>query len=212
MIKNIIFDFGDVFINLDKEATNKAFKNAGIDGLPDYMVYQCENFEKGICSTEKFLNRFVDRYFKELKGEGFKDKKEEFISIWNSILLDFPIHKLVFLQELAKLKKYRLFLLSNTNELHISWIQNDWGSELYNEFKNCFEQFYLSHEIGFRKPNADIYEFVLQENNLKAAETFFIDDTLENTLAAEKLGIKTWNINPEREDVTTLLTKKEFNL
>jgi putative hydrolase of the HAD superfamily len=212
MIKNIVFDFGDVFINLDKEATNRAFKNVGIDGLPEYMVHQCTSFEKGKCSTEKFLLRFVDRYFSALKGKGFEDKKEAFINIWNSILLDFPIHRLVFLQELAKSKKYRLFLLSNTNELHISWIQNDWGSELYNEFKNCFEQFYLSHEIGFRKPNADIYEFVLQENNLKAEETFFIDDTLENTLAAEKLGIKTWNINPEREDVTTLLTKKEFNL
>ena len=50
----------------------------------------------------------------------------------------------------------------------------------------------------------------IQENSLKAEETFFIDDTLENTLAAEKLGIKAWNINPEKEDITTLLTKKEF--
>jgi putative hydrolase of the HAD superfamily len=212
MIKNIVFDFGDVFINLDKEAVNRAFKNADIDCFPDYMVYQCEKFEIGKCSTEKFLHRFVDRYFLELNGKTFEDKKEEFISIWNSILLDFPIHKLLFLQELAKSKKYRLFLLSNTNELHISWIQKDWGSELYNEFKNCFEEFYLSHEIGLRKPNVAIYEFVLQENNLKAEETFFIDDTLENTIAAEELGIKTWNINPKREDITTLLTKKEFKL
>jgi FMN phosphatase YigB (HAD superfamily) len=94
--------------------------------------------------------------------------------------------------------------------MHIKWIQNDWGSELYEAFKSCFEQFYLSHEIHFRKPNLDIYQFVLQENKLKAEETFFIDDTLENTMAAEKLGIQTWNLIPGKEDVVDLLTRKEF--
>ena len=103
-------------------------------------------------------------------------------------------------------------LLSNTNDLHISWIIKDWGVELYDEFKNCFEQFYLSHEIGLRKPNANIYEFVLSENNLKAEETFFIDDTYENTYSAQMLGIKTWNIQPETEDVVDLLAQKEFDI
>ena len=132
------------------------------------------------------------------------------MNAWNAILLDFPTHRLTFLKELAKSKQYRLFLLSNTNDMHISWIQENWGSTLYLEFKNCFEEFYLSHEIHFRKPNADIYEFVLQENNLIADETFFIDDTEENTRAAEKLGIKTWNLQPGKEDIIDLFIKKEF--
>ena len=66
--------------------------------------------------------------------------------------------------------------MSNTNDLHISWIQRDWGDKLYNEFKVCFEKFYLSHEINLRKPNTDIYEFVLNENKLQAKECLFIDD------------------------------------
>ena len=72
-----------------------------------------------------------------------------------------------------------------------------------------FEQFYLSHEIGFRKPNTNIYEFVLQENKLNASETLFIDDTKENTDAAKLLGFKVWNNNPYKQDVVNLFSIKK---
>ena len=120
------------------------------------------------------------------------------------------MRRLNFVKTLAASKKYRLFLLSNTNELHISWIQNNWGMELYKEFKNCFEQFYLSHEIHFRKPDTEIYEFVLTENDLKASETLFVDDVVENTNSAKDLGLQVWNLIPGKEDVVDLLTK--YNL
>jgi putative hydrolase of the HAD superfamily len=202
MIKNIVFDFGDVFINLNKEATFIELAKLGVEDITKEMMNVAKQYEIGVISTEKFVHFFEKE---------FNINSDELIKAWNAILLDFPLHRLQFLKDLAATKKYRLFLLSNTNELHISWIQNNWGMKLYNEFKDCYEQFYLSHEIGFRKPNADIYEFVLQENGLKAEETFFIDDTEENTIAAEKLGIKVWNIIPGKEDVVDLLTKKEFN-
>ncbi|NVK53746.1 MAG: HAD family phosphatase [Flavobacteriaceae bacterium] len=202
MIKNIVFDFGDVFINLNKEATFIELAKLGVEDITEEMMNVAKQYEVGEISTQKFVHFFEKE---------FKINSDELIKAWNAILLDFPLHRLQFLKDLAATKKYRLFLLSNTNELHISWIQNNWGMKLYNEFKDCYEQFYLSHEIGFRKPNADIYEFVLQENGLKAEETFFIDDTEENTIAAEKLGIKVWNVIPGKEDVVDLLTKKEFN-
>jgi len=94
--------------------------------------------------------------------------------------------------------------LSNTNKLHIDWIKDK--VEFYDDFKNQFHVFYLSHEINLRKPNANIYEFVLLENNLKPEECLFIDDTKENTDSASKLGIHTWNINPTTEDVVNLFT------
>lgn len=202
MIKNIVFDFGDVFINLDKEATFVALAKLGVEEITDEMLAIVKQYEVGAISTEAFVFFFQKE---------FSIANDQLIDAWNAILLDFPKHRLQFLKDLAASNKYRLFLLSNTNELHISWIQNDWGMSLYNEFKSCFEQFYLSHEIALRKPNADIYEFVLSKNNLKATETFFIDDTEENTVAAETLEIKTWNIIPGKEDVVDLLTKKEFN-
>jgi len=199
MIKNIIFDFGDVLINLDKQgAMQNALELFGINEFSEDMIRINEQYEVGAISSEKFLE-FYETQFPNLP-------KEEIISAWNYILKDFPLHRLDFIKTVSK--KYRCFLLSNTNEMHIDWIKNDWGMELYNDFKSCFEQFYLSHEIGFRKPNNDIYEFVLQENNLNASETLFIDDTTENTEAANKLGFHTWNNNPFTQDVVDLFEIK----
>ncbi len=203
MIKNIIFDFGDVFINLDKQATYVALAKLGVTEISDSMMNVYFDYEMGLITTQEFVNYF---------HEEFKIEKDALVDAWNAILLDFPLHRLRFLKELAASNKYRLFLLSNTNDLHISWIQDNWGDALYNEFKSCYEQFYLSHEINLRKPNTNIYQFVLDENNLVPEETFFIDDTKENTDAANTLGIKVWNIIPGDEDVVDLLSRPEFTL
>ncbi|WP_064966914.1 HAD-IA family hydrolase [Tenacibaculum ovolyticum] len=202
MIKNIIFDFGDIFINLDKEATYKELAKLGVTNVSQDMIETYYKYEMGLITTDSFVG-FYKTKFPQLSSE-------DLINAWNAILLDFPKHRLKFLKELAASGNYRLFLLSNTNDLHISWIQNNWGADLYGEFKNCFEQFYLSHEINFRKPNANIYEFVLSENNLKASETIFVDDLKENTTTAAELGIHVWNLVPGEEDVVDLLKRQEF--
>ena len=203
MIKNIVFDFGDVFINLDKEATFDQLRALGVTNFSIEMIEVAKQYEIGKISTQQFVDtsKLMFPTISEI----------EFKNAWNAILKDFPLHRLHFLRKLADSKKYRIFLLSNTNSLHISWIQKTWGSKLYSEFKKCFEKFYLSHEIHLRKPNQDIYNFVLNENKLLPQETFFIDDTKENTITANALGIKVWNINPTCEDVVDLFTQKEFN-
>jgi FMN phosphatase YigB (HAD superfamily) len=198
MIKNIVFDFGDIFINLDKKGFATALKKLGISQESNEMSPILQQYEMGLISTEKFLLFFEEK---------LNVSQISLIKAWNSILLDLPQNRLNFIQELANSKKYRLFLLSNTNDLHISWIKNNWGMALYNAFKICFEQFYLSHEINLRKPNNNIYKFVLNTNNLVAEETLFIDDTEENTIAAKALGIHIWNLKPGKEDVLELFTK-----
>jgi len=201
MIKNIIFDFGDIFINLDKQATYKALEKFGIS-VSDDMVNAYHAYEKGIISSDEFISIHQEK-FSNLTGEQLKNA-------WNAILKDFPEHRFDFIKNLADSHKYRLFLLSNTNEMHISWIQKDWGIQKFNEFKKCFEQFYLSHEIHFRKPDSDIFEFVLNKNNLVPEETLFIDDVSENTKTAKELGIQVWNLIPGKEDVADLFTTKEL--
>ncbi len=203
MIKNIVFDFGDIFINLDKEVTFKRLKELGVKGFTGELLELAKQYEMGMITTQEFVNTFKT-LFPSISEINFKNA-------WNSMLLDFPPHRLSFLKSLANSKKYRIFLLSNTNDLHISWIKKTWGIKLFTEFKNCFEKFYLSHEIHLRKPNKDIYEFVIESNKLTPEETFFIDDTQENTIMANKLGIISWNLNPNSEDVVDLLSKKEFN-
>jgi len=198
-IKNIIFDFGDIFINLDKiGAMKNALELFDVTELTSEMIQVNIEYEKGLITTEAFLTFYTNEYP--------SISKSEIIKTWNYMLLDFPLHRLDFIKQVSK--KYRCFLLSNTNEMHIDWIKNDWGMELYNEFKNCFEQFYLSHEMNMRKPDANIYEFVLNENNLIASETLFIDDTKENTDTTTALGIHSWNLIPGKEDVVDLFSLK----
>jgi FMN phosphatase YigB (HAD superfamily) len=202
MIKNIIFDFGDIFINLDKPATYREMDKLGVSEISDEISAIYNQYEKGLMTSDDFINFYHDK---------FGIKKEDLINAWNAILLDFPKERLDFLKEISASKKYRLFLLSNTNDLHIKWVQNSVGEVFFQEFKNSFEQFYLSHEINLRKPDSEIYEFVLNENNLIADETLFVDDLKENTDSARKLGIHVWNLIPKQEDVIELLTKIKMN-
>ena len=202
MIKNIIFDFGDIFINLEKSATYREMAKLGVTDITEKMIGVYHSYEKGLITTDDFINFYHDK---------FGIKKTDLVNAWNAILLDFPKRRLTFLKEISASKKYRLFLLSNTNDLHIRWVEDSLGKQFYNEFKNSFEQFYLSHEINFRKPDSEIYEFVLNENNLIADETLLVDDLKENTDSASKLGIHVWNLIPGKEDVTELFTKYKLN-
>jgi len=200
MIKNLIFDFGDVFINLDKTgATQNALDVFKVDALPEDVIAINTLYEQGLLDTEEFLEFYLEN-FPKLTAD-------EIIDTWNFMLKDFPRKRLEFIQQLAADKKYKLILLSNTNELHIDWIKEN--IPFYEDFKNCFDPFYLSHEIQLRKPDANIYEFVLAENNIKAEESLFIDDTLANTEAAKQLGIHVWNIDETSEDIIDLFTIKK---
>jgi putative hydrolase of the HAD superfamily len=200
MIKTLIFDFGDVFLNLDKAGAMKnALERFQMESLSEELIAINTLYEQGLLTTQEFLEFYQDN-FSNLT-------EKEIIEAWNYILKDFPVNRLKFLQQLEKEKKFKLILLSNTNELHINWVQENVA--FYNAFKDCFDAFYLSHEIQLRKPNADIYEFVLKENNLKPEECLFIDDTKENTDTANKLGIHTWNIDETTEDIINLFSIKK---
>ncbi|WP_209399954.1 HAD family phosphatase [Pseudozobellia sp. WGM2] len=200
MIKNIIFDFGDIFINLDKQIVfREMLKFGGTPNLTPELIELNNQYEVGEISSEEFISRLSVVYPAASSAE--------ITDVWNGMLLDFPDTRLRFIEELASDKKYRMFLLSNTNALHIEHVENKLGTDKYLRFKNAFEQFYLSHEINLRKPNIEIYQFVLDQNNLTAEETFFIDDTKENTDAAKKLGIKCWNLQVGKEDITQLKSK-----
>jgi len=201
MIKTLLFDFGDIFINLDKAATEKELKKLGFENFFPEMLLWNQLYEKGGISTEDFIDNY-QQVFGNVS-------REQLIKAWNAILLDFPKKRLEFLKQLQREKKYKLLLLSNTNELHIKWIEENVGH--YFEFKNCFDGFYLSHEIGMRKPDGKVYDFILQKHQLQPEQVLFIDDTKENTDAAKKLGIKTWHLIPGKEDITDLIkTKKDL--
>lgn len=199
MIKTIIFDFGNVFIDLDIEGgTKNTFQSLNIDSLSEEMIAFNSLYEQGLISTPEFI-AFYKQNFANLSNK-------ELVDNWNYILKGFPKHRLDFLNQLKASSKYKLILLSNTNELHINWVMEN--IPFYEEFKNCFDAFYLSHEIHLKKPDKAIFEFVLNENNIIATECLFIDDNKDNIKTANSLNFNTWHINPENEDVSSLFKTK----
>jgi putative hydrolase of the HAD superfamily len=198
MINAIIFDFGDIFINLDKQATTDALQKLGILDWNEDLNQLNLQYEIGSISEEDFLLGIQ----KHTNNASIEDISKA----WNAILLDFPLYRLEFLQMLSK--KYRLFLLSNTDAIHIDTFEQKSGTSFYSDFYQCFEKVYFSFEIGMRKPNPEVYNFVLDQNGLQAKHTLFIDDKKENTDAALAMGIQIWNLQVGKEDVVDLFEKK----
>ena len=189
-IKNIIFDLGDVIININPHNATSAFQlllgnnfDAFEKKLSDNKLL--EKYETANISTDQFISFF----------KGFQPSltENEIINAWDSMLLDIPKERLNLIHQLAK--KYRVFLLSNTNEIHLKHI-NDY---LFNEFgindiSILFEKAYYSHQMGLRKPNPKIFETILADKNLIAEETLFIDDSEEHIITAKQLHLNTHHL------------------
>jgi len=198
MINSIIFDFGDIFINLDKEAPIAAFTKLGLKEWTEDLKILNLSFEKGKISELQFIEGFQ----KHIPHASI----DEIRSAWNTVLLDFPLYRLEFLQMLSQ--KYRLFLLSNTDAIHIDTFQHNAGITFYREFYQCFERVYFSFELGMRKPDAEIFNHLVKKHDLTPKRTLFIDDKKENTDAALALGFQVWNLQVGKEDVVQLFDKK----
>jgi FMN phosphatase YigB (HAD superfamily) len=189
-IKNIIFDYGNVIFTIDFKKTQKAFKNLGIDNVDSFFSHKghhslFDDFETGKISAAEFRNGIRKITNKnELTDQQIDDT-------WNSLLIGVTKgnHEL-----LLKLKeKYRTFLLSNINEIHLKFINNYLKTEFGLDGNDgFFEKIYYSHLVGKRKPNKEIFEQVLHENNLIKEETLFIDDSPQHLKTATDLGINAY--------------------
>ncbi len=187
-IKHIIFDLGGVLINIDYKLTEQAFKAAGINNFPELysQLHQSslfDKFEMGQIGRSEFISSLQ-------KVAAAPVTEAQVIHAWNAMLLDFPVRRLQILQQLHLY--YDLFLLSNTNEIHeAAFNEILMQSRSIPNIGVFFDKVYFSHRIGIRKPMKEIFERVLTENGLKAAETLFIDDSPQHIEGAKLLGIQT---------------------
>lgn len=202
MINAIIFDFGDVFINLEKEKSIEEFKKLGLEGPNEELIAQNDLFEKGHITEVQFVESFK----KFLPDASIED----IVKAWNSIIGDFPEYRLEFLQLLAT--KYRLFLLTNTDSIHISRFEHNVGISFYSDFYRCFEKVYYSYEMGLRKPQPEIFTTIMNKHDLSPKRTLFVDDKKENTDVAENLGLHIWNLQVGVDDVVNLFDQKHLPL
>ena len=187
-IKSIIFDLGGVLLNIDFKKVSDAFRVLGVDTF-DEMYSQSkvdmpfENLEVGKISEEEFC-------FAINNHSGKSILPNDITTAWNSILLDFRTESLAHLKILKN--KYKLFLLSNTNSIHLQAFNKIFDKSIgQGTFNSFFDKAYYSHEIGLRKPDVAAYLYILNENNLLPQETLFIDDTLKNIEGARAVGLQT---------------------
>ncbi|MBM3434632.1 MAG: HAD family phosphatase [Bacteroidetes bacterium] len=194
-IRNIIFDFGGVIINISHGRVESAFKALGVDNFSDLFsqAVQSELFqrlEKGLMSAAEFRIAF-----KNLSGLNVPD--EILDNAWNQIIGDYPPNRIDLLQKIKQ--NYRIFLLSNTNEIHYNYYIKKFKKEFGFEFQSLFDGTFWSFQRGKRKPDAEAFLDVAETHNLIAYETLFIDDSLQNVIAARQAGLKSFHLGGNME-------------
>ena len=190
-ITTLIFDWGGVITNIDPEATIHAFTELGhrsffnyFDGaVHDTLFLQ---FEKGEMNDKEVYTRLRTEIGKPVPEDTLK-------KALCAMMLDTPVSRLKLLEKLGE--KFRLLLLSNTNSIHSGYYHNYLLQKYKIDFKGLFDKVYYSHEIGMRKPDAEIFEYVLSDAGLDPVKTLFIDDTEINIRVARSLNIQCIHLN-----------------
>ncbi|MFP4469789.1 MAG: HAD family hydrolase [Bacteroidales bacterium] len=184
-IRNLVLDFGGVIYTISHKRHKDAFAALGIENFGQLYSQASQSplfadLECGRIGEEDFHQGLLD-----VLGREFD--KEKIDAAWNSILVGFEDERIELLGQLRQ--KYRLYLLSNTNVIHYRIYTQEFLNRYGYDFNKLFHQTYWSFKIGMRKPDAEIYRHVMEENGLVAAETLFIDDTKINVTSSVQAGM-----------------------
>lgn len=185
-VNNIIFDLGGVIYHIDYEAPIQAFKNLGIQNFNEQFSKATqsnlfENFEKGLVSPEEFRLTLNKQF-------GLNLSDDEIDTAWNSILIGIPESKIAELSFFSA--GFNTYCLSNTNAIHIAEVRASIDRDYPKlTLDDLFLEVFLSHELQKRKPDAEIFEHVLNSLGIIASETVFIDDSPQHVATAISLGM-----------------------
>lgn len=181
MIKNIIFDLGNVLVNVhfdkfEKRLLEEGASKAACDSLFKSRELR-EDYESGKMTNKEFLKLACSKLDCNISQSKFKD-------IFSDMFSEIPAMKL-FVNKLIQDKYFKLFLLSNTNSYHFNYIKNRF------DYVKGIKNFALSYRMKLNKPSSEIFNKLLKRYKLKPEETLFIDDLENNCKTAEKIGMKT---------------------
>jgi FMN phosphatase YigB (HAD superfamily) len=201
-IKNIIFDLGGVLFDINYHLTAEAFEKIGVKDFKNIFA------KKGQADVIDRLEEGkigIDELTKELSVLcGINLSKQQVIEAWNVMLFNIPTPRFELLKELRK--KYRVFLYSNINEIHEIGVhqrlQEKYGIA---NLENHFEKVYYSHLIGIRKPNKEGFLYIIDDQQINANETLFIDDSPQHVEGALKAGLQAVWLDLEKQDIHELV-------
>jgi len=209
-IKNLIFDLGGVILDIDYSAPIREFAKLGMHNLESiYSIAQPDPmyslYETGKISTDEFMN-----YLQSRSPEG--TSPEAILNAWNAILVGLPPHRIEILSQLKH--RYRIYLLSNINELHIAGFENIYRKHFPNgSIHDVMDEVYYSCRIGKRKPEPESFLHIVHEHGLTLQETLFIDDSADNVKGALQVGLMARKVAPEQgytfEKITAELLRLE---
>lgn len=200
-IKAIIFDFGGVLLDLDISKTESAMgKLLGVEIRPPYEDKYKEltlALEKGQILPEAFIHGIQSMCDPIPQGR-------EVVQAWNAMLCGWQREKFLLLDELHK--DYKVYLLSNTNQIHLDYVIHELKS-VYNisDFENrFFDQCFYSHKMNAWKPEKNIYKQVEDAIQLDHNEFIFIDDNTNNVKGAQDLNWQAY-LHPTNGDLRATL-------
>ena len=196
MIKNLIFDFGGVIIDIEPIRVGQSFREMGVKNIEKVHELAVSrglylDLEKGLITPAAFRDGM-----REVSGLKFTD--EQIDNAWNSMIINFPRSRFDLLKQLKE--NYNVYLLSNTNEIHYNYFNkyviNNFGVKSLDDFfTGCF----YSHQMKMRKPDLEIYSKMLETGKINPSESLYIDDLEENILAGRELGIRGIAHHPDEE-------------
>jgi HAD superfamily hydrolase (TIGR01509 family) len=181
----IIFDLGGVVIDLDYEATIRAFQGLGSENFQTLYSQALQSdlfdrYETGQISSLHFINKLKELLPQQLTPN-------QIVAAWNAMIQEFQPEKLRFLEEIKK--THTTALLSNTNDLHIDFVRRKLSKVSEKSLENYFHYTFLSHEIQIRKPNEHVFQFACQKMNISPEKVLFIDDSIQHVEGAKKAGL-----------------------
>jgi len=190
-IKNILFDLGGVILDINVQATLKAFYELGFPAeLMQYPHSMTSDlffkYETGKLDTQTFRNEIR-------KKTGIDMSDQAFDEAWNAMLVGIPEERTALLKSLSK--RYALYMLSNTSELHVKVFEKMYLETSGESMHQVFKEMYYSHKIGWHKPDREAWEHVIKDAAIQAEETLFLDDNIHNIKASQELGFQAIHIH-----------------
>jgi len=204
-IRNILFDLGNVLFDLDIQGTTQRLLGFLHPDIParkamQVLTQQVRAYETGSIDTNAFVEGILAHARSEVRDT-------DIINAWNSMLVGMPLYRLSMLETLKQ--NYTVLLLSNINALHFDYFYN-YMAEVHRSAdfeRRYFHDVYYSHLIGYRKPQREAFQVVIENSFITPAHTLFIDDMPTNIKAAKQLGFKTRLLKPEEEIAEVLKLK-----
>ena len=193
-VKALLFDLGGVIVNLDYHKTINAFDALGVANTESlYNQFNqteiFDGFETGSLTGKEFIDLMkhqIPTYSSE----------SEIKKAWNAMILGFEEAKLKQIKKYSE--KIPCYLLSNTNEIHLEYIQTLLGEMPFKNLELLFNKCYYSHIIGKRKPHKETFEWVLNDMGYAAEDVLFIEDSPQHIEGAKTINLNTLYLTQER--------------